>query len=211
MVIGHMGVAFGGRTLRKRISLWWFVVAAFAPDITRLAFQPFASGFTLNLLSHSVPAVALEGALVALVYWGRTGTAVDSWALALACFTHWPLDALTGCKATWPGGAVVGLALYQSPLLDLPLEAVVLLLGWSIFRQQAPERTVTSWRLPVALMVVQVMAVAGIDAKTGFFYAGGIAWRWDVRRSPVELHRMPPPPSRCPQPLTETASGALQP
>lgn len=201
MVIGHLGVAFEAKGLRKGAQLPSLVAATFLPDIARAVLEPFGNGYTLNLLSHSLPAIGIEALLAATVCRVMGGTLTDAVVLAIVCCTHWPLDVVTGCKATWPKGPVVGFALYQSPLMDFPLEATLVLVGWSALKGRISVSAAASRWVIGGLLSAQLAALAVINAETGFFYAGGITWRWNPAQS-LMPRRMPTPWGGCPQPNT---------
>lgn len=202
MVIGHLGVAFEAKAIRPRAMLLSLIAASFLPDITRALLSPFGNGFTLNLVSHSVPAIAFEAIVAAAICCAMGGTLGDASVLAIVCCTHWPLDVVTGCKATWPNGPVVGLAWYQSPLLDIPIEAGLLLAGWSALKRRMSVSAALNRGLIAGALLGQVVALGVINLETGFFYTDGVAWRWNPKES-FTLHRIPAtPPNKCPQPGT---------
>lgn len=200
MFIGHFGIALDCKLLQSRLLIGWVIGAAFLPDIVRLLLSPFGAGLTLNLLSHSLPAIAIEAMIAAALYLARYRQWGGALAIALACCTHYPLDLVTGCKATWQGGPIIGLALYQSPLLDYPIEGVLLLASWWAFRRRYPNAWPSRRRVIAGLLAAQIAVLVNIAVHTGFFYAGGIPWRWTPAESITRLRRMPPPPRACPQP-----------
>lgn len=200
MFIGHIGIALDFKILQPRLLTGWVIGSAFLPDLVRLLLRPFAVGLTLNLLSHSLPAIAIEATIAAVLYFARYRNPSDALVVGMACCTHYPLDLVTGCKATWHGGAVIGLALYQSPLVDYPLEGILLFASWYAFRRRYREQWLSRRWAVAALLMAQIAVLVSIAVQTGFFYAGGTPWRWTPSESITRLHQMPPPPRACPQP-----------
>jgi len=133
VIVGHLGVAAAVAAARPRISPWWVIPAAVAPDLLDIAFALAGVCNPYGLYSHTVPAALLLGAVLggaALLTAGRdTGAAVASLALL-----HLPPDLLTGRKLYWPGGELHGLRLYDRPILDFTTEVLLLVAGWALLR-----------------------------------------------------------------------------
>lgn len=210
MIIGHLGIALDLKSLRRRLPLGWLVVAVFLPDIVSVLLREFARGRTLNLLSHSLPAIAIESVAVTAMFALRRADFRGALVLCLACWTHYPLDLLTGCKVTWKGGPVIGLGLYQSPLIEFPLEAAFFIASWWVFRKRWPSSIVARGSVLGVLLMVQLSILTLIAAQTGFIFVGRQAWRWTPTESLFRLVRMPPPWGTCPWGSPKRTDGAEQ-
>jgi membrane-bound metal-dependent hydrolase YbcI (DUF457 family) len=91
------------------------------------------------MLSHSLPAVAVLAAALALVYLAVARDLAAAAFVAAIVVSHAVADYATGLKPTWPGGPHIGLQLYQHPALDFVVEGIVIVLGWAVYRRSLPE------------------------------------------------------------------------
>ena len=153
---GHIGIALAGKGLRPSVPLWLLVLATQLPDWTDAAVC--AAGISVppsGILSHSLPAVAALGSVLALLYYGTSRDTAGAGLVGLTVLSHTIADYATGLKPTWPGGPIIGLGLYRQPAADFVLEAAVLFIGWMIYR-----RSIAFSRLrssPVALMLIALV------------------------------------------------------
>ena len=77
--------------------------------------------------------------------------------------SHMLLDWITGYKATWPGGPMIGLRLYGHPIADFVVEGLVIVAGALLYGRTLPPRR-RPW-IDVALMLVALLVLQlGIDA-----------------------------------------------
>jgi hypothetical protein len=164
VITGHLGIAAAAHAIRRDSSLLWLLGAAIAPDVVDAMFVVARICNPHGLYSHTVPAVALIAAVtggVAFLATDRRATGLLAAALVLA---HVPLDYVTGYKLFWPGGEIMGLRLYERPVLDFLLEAGVVWGGWRLLRSTpgAP-RWATGRLVLVALFAFQ--AAMGIVGK----------------------------------------------
>jgi hypothetical protein len=75
---------------------------------------------------------------------------------------HVPLDYVTGRKLFWPGGELMGLLLYEYPLADFALEALIVIGGWWLVRRGPAPRWARGWPALVLLLLAQgALDVAG--------------------------------------------------
>ncbi|MDQ6886815.1 MAG: hypothetical protein M3068_05915 [Gemmatimonadota bacterium] len=163
MVAGHLGIALGARSARTTLPLWLIILAAQAPDwIDAAGCAAGARSVSSGLWSHSLPAVAVTGALFAASWSLSGGERRDSLLLALLVLSHLLADYLTGTKPTWPGGPVIGFALYSHPLVDLTLEVVVVGVGWLVYRRSLPS-AVRSSPLAVTALIFMLLLQAASD------------------------------------------------
>lgn len=133
MFVGHFGIAEIGKAARRDDSFAWLVVAAYLPDLVRVAVAPFTG--QIDMVSHSVPSVLLLAAGIAGLWILRGGTASTACVLAIVCLLHWPADVFTGCKPTTPNGPWIGLVNYRRPLSDVALETALILGGWLLSKR----------------------------------------------------------------------------
>jgi hypothetical protein len=162
MYTGHVGFALGAHGLRRAIPLWFLVIASQLPDWTDAGFclagiRPSVPG----ALSHSLPAVAvlaLGAAIIyTLIYRDFSGMVL----VAAVVASHAIGDYLTGIKPTWAGGPMIGLQLYERPVIDFILESFVILGGWLLYRRSLPQdrrSTEPVFTLLGSLIVIQIGA-----------------------------------------------------
>ena len=133
MYVGHVGAALTAKRFRTGIGLALLVVAAYAPDWVDAGLCLAGKSNPIEMLSHSIPAVAFL-ALVALAGYGILARDWKGGAvLAAVVVSHMVLDWITGNKPTWPGGPTIGLQLYSHPISDFFAEAVVIGAGGMLY------------------------------------------------------------------------------
>lgn len=175
MFVGHFGIAEIGKGTRRDLSFLWLIVAAYLPDVTRLLVAPFTD--QVDMLSHSLPSVALLAAAIAGLWIFRGGTASGACVLAAACLLHWPADMFTGCKPTVPGGPWIGFVNYRRPLNDLALEIALLIGGWAFAKRSRV--AVRGWWIAL-LVAAQLGFLASMYAGSEFLI-GDREWMWRPR------------------------------
>jgi membrane-bound metal-dependent hydrolase YbcI (DUF457 family) len=170
MYVGHVGAALGAKRFDRRIGLGVLVIATYAPDWVDVGLCVAGKSNPLEMLSHSIPAVAFL-ALVAFASYGiltrdLRGAAV----LAGVVVSHMLLDFITGHKPTWPGGPVIGLGLYSHPIADFVAEAVVLTVGASLYARTLTSRqrpwVDASMMLGVLLLIQLAIDIAHLMLRT---------------------------------------------
>ena len=169
---GHVGIALAGKGFRPAIPLWVLLVATQLPDwtdaavcVVGIASPPSA------ILSHSLPAVAVLGSALALLYYGASRDGAAAGLVGLTVLSHALADYATGLKPTWPGGPVIGLGLYGQPAVDFVLEGVVIAIGWVIYRGSIDEARRRS--SPVVLMLIALLLLQ-LAASVSFALFPGI-------------------------------------
>lgn len=123
------------------------------------------------MLSHSLPAIAVLGGAVALLYYAATRDLAGAGLVGLTVLSHAVADYATGLKPTWPGGPMIGLGLYREPGIDFVLEAVVMTVGWVIYRGSLDEARRRS--SPVVLMLIMLILLQ-LAASVSFAMFPGI-------------------------------------
>jgi hypothetical protein len=154
VITGHLGIAGAAHAGRHDSSLLWLLGAAMAPDLVDALFVVVGSCNPHGLYSHTLPAAALLAVVVgALAYFttGQRATGVLATTLVLA---HLPADFITGRKLFWPGGELMGLRLYDRPVADFALEALLVLLGWWCLRKRPWAPRWASGRIALAVLLV---------------------------------------------------------
>jgi hypothetical protein len=168
MIVGHVGIAFGARALDRRETdarapLLWLLAASVAPDMLDGA---YALGQYCNpegVFSHSLPAAAILAAMFGLAAFFHTRSAATALFVAGLVMLHLPPDYVTGRKALWPGGPVVGLYIYRWGWLDFLAELPVIVAGWWMLRRaRFTPRWVVSGLALAAMLAVQ----ASFDVTT---------------------------------------------
>ena len=161
MYVGHLGIALGGKGLRRDAPLWLLVLATQGPDWAEAFFC--ATGTTAHAMwSHSVPAVlALAAAMALASYAGTRDGAVSGLAAALVV-SHLLVDYVTGIKPMWPGGPKVGLDLYTRPGWDFLLETTVIVVGWWLYRRSLTPESRSRRLVQGLLLALIVMEGLGV-------------------------------------------------
>lgn len=169
---GHLGIALAGKGFRPTIPLWMLLVATQLPDWTDAAVC--VAGITSPpsaILSHSLPAIAVLGGALALLYYGASRDWAGAGLVGLTVLSHAIADYATGLKPTWPGGPVIGLGLYRQPVVDFVLEGVVITIGWVIYRGSFVESRRRS--SPIVLMLIALLLLQ-LAASVSFAMFPGI-------------------------------------
>lgn len=164
MITGHLGVAAAVHAARRDSSLPWLLGASIAPDLLDGLFALAGECNPHGLYSHTVPAAALLAAVVGGAAFLATRRRMSGLLAALLVLVHLPLDFITGQKLFWPGGELTGLHLYEYPVADFVLEALVLSAGWWALRRsgRAP-RQLTGWPTLALLLALQGVGLLGQD------------------------------------------------
>jgi hypothetical protein len=158
VITGHLGVAAVIRRGWPGASLFWLLPASLAPDLLDVAFAFAGFCNPYGLYSHTIPAAALQAAVLGGAALLITGSRTTALATATVVLAHLPADVITGYKLFWPGGPLMGLDLYARPLLDFLLEVPIALGGWWLLRRTPPPgapRWATSALAAVALVLIQ--------------------------------------------------------
>ena len=168
MYVGHVGAALAAKRFRQSIGLALLVVATYAPDWVDAGLCLAGKSNPIEMLSHSIPAVAFL-AIVALAGYGifardwKGGTV-----LATVVVSHMLLDWITGNKPTWPGAPMIGLQLYSHPIADFVAEAVGIGIGGVLYaRTLAPRKRLWVSMMLGALLLIQLaIDIAHLMLKT---------------------------------------------
>ena len=197
MLIGHAGIAQLAKWFRRDLSLHWLLTAAFLPDLVRLPLGLVAEPYWREMLSHSLPAVALLATAISISWVARAGTLPAAAVLFLACLAHWPADAWTGCKPLYPG-RWVGRFGYRYPIADLAFEGSLFLAGWLLLRGQGTLPRARKYVVPISSMVLQICFLLSLYVDSEVFI-GRREWLWYPRSAwlprerPVERLGCHPP------------------
>lgn len=161
MVTGHLGIAMAARRRWPAIPIGLLLAASAFPDLVDLVKAIAGVHVAHGLYSHTLPAVAVQAAALGVLSaaWLRSGVAGVVVALVVAL--HLPADYVTGDKLLWENGPMVGLDLYDRPLIDLALEALLVSACWALLRRSADApRWARSPALLGLLLAVQCSANA---------------------------------------------------
>jgi hypothetical protein len=157
MYIGHVGAALAAKRARTSIGLFALLVATYTPDWVDSALCLAGVYNPERLISHTVPAVGLF-ALVGFVLYGlKTRDWAAALILAALILSHMVLDWITGYKPLWPGGPMIGLSLYDRPVVDFIAEGVVIVIGGVLYGQTLPPRR-RPW-IDVSIMLGALLAL----------------------------------------------------
>ncbi len=160
MIVGHVGVAAATKSVWRRTSLPWLLVACVAPDLVDIGFAIAGVCNPYGLYSHTVPAAALIAAAMGGAAFLATDSRATGIASALMVLVHLPPDLITGHKIYWPGGPMLGLYVYQRPFLDFSIEAPILIIGWWLLRRS---RSAPPWATSALVLAVFLGGQAFLD------------------------------------------------
>jgi hypothetical protein len=130
---GHVAVALLGKASRTRIPLWLLVLAAQACDWLDIVADALLHRRDHVMLTHSLAAILVCAPVVGAAALWLTRSRGAALLVTLVYLTHLPLDYVTGLKPTWPGGPMLGLAIYDRPLEDFALEGLMVLFAWAAY------------------------------------------------------------------------------
>jgi hypothetical protein len=149
MFIGHYALGFAAKRAAPRTSLGTLFVAPTFADLLWPIFlllgvehahmvpgpNPFLTLWLDDYpYSHSLFALIVWGALFGYLYKVMTGTRAAR-VIALLVISHWVLDFITHRPdiQLYPGGAKLGLGLWNSPAATVIVESVMLIAGIAIY------------------------------------------------------------------------------
>jgi hypothetical protein len=199
MFIGHYAVALGAKRLAPSISLGALFLACQLADliwpnlvllgIEKVKIDPGDTALTpLDFVyypySHSLLAMAVWGALFAVLYLMAARVSVKTAAVILALvLSHWVLDALThrpDLPVTFGGSARIGLGLWNLPALAVSVELVLFGMGiWMYANCTKPTDRRGSfgfWGLIAFLLLVYIANIAANFVGPPPPSAGAVAW-----------------------------------
>jgi membrane-bound metal-dependent hydrolase YbcI (DUF457 family) len=159
--VGHVGAALGAKRVVPTAALAVLIVASYLPDWIDAALCVTGSYHDTQIYSHSIPAIGLLAAAAGGIQLARSRGWKAALVVAALVVSHILLDYLTGLKPTWPGGPVIGLALYSRPVIDFLIETAVIGFGWVLYRATLP-RTLPRWNeshLLLALLILMQLTV----------------------------------------------------
>src|SRR3954468_22242909 len=161
MYIGHVGAALAAKRARRSISLLVLLVATYTPDWVDTGLCLAGTYNPSGVLSHSIPAVLLFALVGFDAYGVFSRDCTGALVAAALIVSHILLEYITGYKPTWPDGRMIGLQLYDHPILDFFAEAVVIVLGVLLYVPTLPrrERAWTSLSLMGGALLVMQLAI----------------------------------------------------
>jgi len=213
MFIGHFGVGLGAKPLARRTSLGTLFLACQLLDLLwptllllRLETVTIAEGatrltpleFTHYPISHSLLAVAGWSVLFAAVYFAvrrNLGSALVCGGLVAS---HWVLDALVHKPdlPLYPGSSArIGLGLWNSPGLAIPLEIGIFAVGVYLYLRttRATDRTgtIAFWSLVAFLVLIHAANMLGPPPPSveAIAWAGQAQWLLVAWAYWVDRHR----------------------
>ena len=164
MYAGHAAIALALRQREPRTAIVPLVLAAFGPDWLEVVLMLATGSSSAAVLTHSIPAVLLGGALAAGLY--AASRRPGALSVLLAWLLHWPADLFTGRKPLLHASPLVGLDLYKIPAADFALESVVVIVGCVIYARTFPGRGELR-RVVVILGAALIAIQAAVDVALG--------------------------------------------
>jgi hypothetical protein len=200
MFIGHYAVALAAKRAAPRTSLGILFAAVSLADLLWPVFlvlgweeahfvpgpNPFLTLWLDSIpISHSLLTLIAWGALFAWLYRWRTGYARGALVAALAVVSHWVLDFATHRPdmPLYPGGAPLGLGLWNSVAGTIVVEGVMYVAGLWLYVAATRARDRIGrygfWALIVVLVLSYVGSLFSPPPPTRAALAiGGIIFGW---------------------------------
>ena len=209
MFVGHYSAALAAKAVEPRGPLWAYVAAAQLVDIgwsvlvmagvEKVRIDETLKGSSFDLYhmpwTHSLPAaIAWSVAAGALCRWGLKWPGRVSGLVGGVVFSHWLLDWLVHRPdlLLWPGGAKVGLALWNYPVPEQALEIGLLGLAgmmWAATAARSGKGLLSPLIFFAALVVLQIVVMfaapegdtfqLGLSALIVYLLVTGLAWVLD--------------------------------
>lgn len=195
MFIGHLALGFAAKRLAPKASLGTLLASAELADILfpvlvllgweSAGYVGGANPFlALKLddypISHSLLALIVWGALVALLYRWRRGYARGAVVVGLLVVSHWVLDFISHRPdmPLWPGGPKVGLELWASVPGTVVVEGSLFVCGVWLYASGTRARDAVGrfglWGLValLALLYTASLLPAGAPSPAAFAVVG---------------------------------------
>jgi len=222
MFIGHYALGFAAKRLAPRTSLGTLFAAPTLADLLWPVFlllgwehahvvpgpNPFLTLWLDDYpYSHSLFALIVWGALFGYLYKTKTGDKRAALVIGLLVVSHWVLDFVTHRPdiQLYPGGAKLGLGLWNSPAATVIVESMMLIAGVAIYARITRARDGIGrwglWGLVVLLAGsygstlftpsptdMRALAIGGIFFEGVFVL---VAWWVDRHRDATSHHPAP--------------------
>jgi predicted membrane channel-forming protein YqfA (hemolysin III family) len=219
MFIGHYALGFAAKRLAPRTSLGTLFVAPTLADllwpvllllgVEHAHVVPGTNPFLTLWLddypySHSLFALIVWGALFGSLYKAKSGDKRAALVIGLLVVSHWVLDFVTHRPdiQLYPGGAKLGLGLWNSPAATVIVESVMLLAGVAMYLRATRARDgIGQWGLWGLVVLLAGSYVSTLFTPTptdvralaigGIFFEGVfvlVAWWVDRHRDVTSNH-----------------------
>jgi hypothetical protein len=216
MFIGHNAVAFAAKKAAPRASLGMLMAAAMLADliwpillllgVEHVRIHRGDTAFTsLQFIdypwTHSLAMSLALAVVIALLYWAVTRYGRGAFVVAVCVFSHWVLDWIThrADLPLYPGGAKVGLGLWNRPIATIGVEAAMFAIGILIYRDATKPRdrigSIGMWLFIVFLAAFYIVNASGTPPPNERALAWGAlsgwllplwAWWFDRHRDPAD-------------------------
>ena len=175
MFIGHFALGFAAKRAAPQTSLGTLFLAAQFVDLVwptllllgveRVAIDPALSGAPLVFehypISHSLLGAIGWAALVGATYFAVSRERRGAWVVALLVVSHWMLDLIVhrpDLPLLFVGGPMLGLGLWNLPVLELVLEFVLFAACFAVYLRTPAGQAAgfKPWVLAAVLLVIQL-------------------------------------------------------
>jgi len=183
MFIGHFGVSMGAKKTAPGLSLGTLIMAsifldllwpvflllgwehvAIAPGITEMTPLDFSD----YPWSHSLVMALFWAVVFGLGYYLFKRNSRNAIVAGLVVFSHWVLDLLVHRPdlPLWPGDSpVVGLGMWDHPVMELVLESFIFILGLKFYLDTAKPKTrgarIGFWSFVIFVLLIFISNIFG--------------------------------------------------
>lgn len=161
MIVGHWGLAYAVSAKTRDAPFLLFAVASIAPDCLDVVYALLGVCSPYGVYSHSVPVLFPLSAAFALAIWLVTRNRLFGLVGMALVLIHLPADWVTGRKALFLHGPLVGANIYSWPLADFLVEVPLLVAGWLAARR-ADVRPRWAVALPTLLVLVAIQGAGDV-------------------------------------------------
>jgi membrane-bound metal-dependent hydrolase YbcI (DUF457 family) len=213
MFAGHLAAALAAKTATRQVPLSWLVAAAFGLDLLwpifliagfesvridpgNTAFTPLA--FDHYPWSHSLILALFWAALTAMAAVFRVGPRLwPALTVGAVVVSHWLLDFVTHRPdlPLWPGGATVGLGLWNSIPATFIVEGAIFAAAIALYsRAFPPSDAAGRWSFRLLVGFVALVWITGPFSPpppnaTAIAVVGLAMWLFPVWAGWIERHR----------------------
>lgn len=160
MLVGHMGLAYIVKKEQPQIGLWVLFIATYLIDIVDALLEIIGVRLPYSWTPHFLPGTIGLSMICFIIGFIMFMDIVPGILIGLLTLSHTMVDYITSKMPLWANGPEFGLNWYRIPLILFPIEAVVIVIGWNMYRKTfKPEKRSKAavWILLAYLLTLQAV------------------------------------------------------